>query len=116
MAAILALAGVVGWIVYNRPAGPRPHRFAPEGTYFLKEYTSFSSSHGMIGVEPGETVHLVRWLDADSRWMHVAGRDGEFDVSADLVTADVDLADAIRQQDQSAQGDFQAKTASISQQ
>ena len=113
--AVLALAAIVGWIVYNQPV-QKEHRYAPAGTYYLKEYVSFSTGHGVTGVESGESVRLVRVLDAKGEQLRVAGRDGEFDVSADLLTNDLDVAEAIRQQDQSTQADFHAKTAAISQQ
>src|ERR1043166_7539948 len=89
----LACGGYVYWRWSHPPPplaafAPTLH-LAPPGTFFLVQYRSVSSDSGVTGFAPGTKVSLIRQSDSV---MHVTDGHIEFDVPADEVTNDLDIA------------------------
>ena len=103
----LALAGYVYW-QRSHPPPPPPiaHAFAPTlhlappGTFFLVRYQSVTSDSGITGFPPGTKVSLIR---ESGSAMHVTDGHIEFDVAADDVTNDLDIAARVSSGDARAQ-------------
>ena len=108
----LGYVGYLYWpkpevLVVSPPSTPEPTvrapRLAPPGTYFLIDYVSVPTAHGMVGWIPGQEVHQVplEESDAGKRWM----TDGtlQAQVPLSLLTRDIDLAARLADADASSQ-------------
>ena len=97
--ALLAMlaAGAAVYYFWLRPpsvaaAAPTPvnHRhLAPEGTLFLLQRQSVTTSSGVSGFAPGTKVHLLK---DNGDTMVVSAGDVQLTVRPDLLTNDIDLA------------------------
>ena len=112
LALIVAVGAFLAWQKYHdAPAAvevaqaPAPplHHLAPEGTFFLREYVSVPTKHGVTGWTPGQRVYL------DAAAAPVAGKtvvtDGAASAALDslLLTDDADEARALLAGDQQSQ-------------
>ena len=116
---LLVLLSGIGWYVTHHqaeavtattgedgaPATPppgAPHRFAPQGTFFLLEYVSTRTAHGVAGFEPGCEVHL-KSVNVAKRSMLVTDGKNTVEVHPEMITNDLDIASLTRWQDQRSQ-------------
>jgi hypothetical protein len=113
---ILLIVSVGLWYGYHRYTNPDsslfgaakkppepPRRLAAAGTYFLREYVSVKTPSGMAGVIPGQEVRRVYKDDLLPGKVQVSDGTMEFEVDRSQLTDDLDVAQALRQQDQAGQ-------------
>lgn len=87
---------------YVLPAADLPvtHRYAPDDVYYLREYLSFDTPHGTMGLVPGQEVRL------NMRAVPVRGKvivtDGTnmLALNPEQMTHDIDEAIALRANDE----------------
>jgi hypothetical protein len=104
MSKIIATVIIIAGIGCSRHApsialGPSPspvaqvvvptRHLAPPGIFFLTNYRSITTSTGVIGFAAGTKVSLIR---NDGKTMRVSDGRSEFDVPADELTNDLDIA------------------------
>ena len=75
-------------------------RRAPDGVYFTMRYFSVPNAHGITGIAPGTKVIRVR---DDGSMLRVRTGDVEFEATAQDLTNDLDVADAVSGGDAQAQ-------------
>ena len=73
------------------PTPVRAKQFAPKGVYFLLQRVSITTDSGIIGIDPGTKVTLVK--DKITSLLVTDGQT-QFEVTRDQVTNDMDAADA----------------------
>ena len=111
----------LGWVTRDRwlpqkppeaaavetPAPPRARRLAPEGTFYMVEYVSTRTAHGVTGFVPGQEV---RFVSADQAKGTLLVTDGKNQIAANpmQLTNDLDVADLARRQDEASQRQLQA--------
>lgn len=83
-------------------ATPRPRRLTTEGTFYLLDYVSTTTAHGVIGFEPGALVRFVKADEAREKLMVTDGK-CEVEVSPEQLTNDCEIADLVRRRDQDSQ-------------
>ncbi len=87
---------------------PEPkRRLAPEGTFYMVEYVSTHTPHGIAGFVPGQEV---RFVSADQAKGTLLVTDGKYQIYANplQLTNDLDVADLARRQDETSQRQLQA--------
>ena len=87
---------------------PAPVRhLAPEGTFYVVEYLSTRTAHGITGFVPGQEVHFV---SVDQAKGTLLVTDGKTQIAANpmQLTNDMDVAELARRQDQNSQRQLQA--------
>jgi len=107
---IVAVA-VIGWRTFTptpkpalqaapKPLAARPtppkKRLAPEGTYFLLQPASLTTSAGVIGFWPGAKVTLIKQDGSSST---VTDGEHQFDIESSHLTNDLDIAARVAQAD-----------------
>jgi hypothetical protein len=111
---LLILIGLGAWAYFHfyradAEQAPPPHEphLAREGTFFVLQYVSVPSNHGIIGFEPGREVHFVR-VDHEKGLMVVS--DGTYDVEMkpSQLTNDIDIAGLARKGDEDSQRQIKA--------
>lgn len=75
---------------------------APHDTFYLLQYVSAKTPTGVIGFEPGQTVHLVE-VHRPTQTLVVADGEAQVEVGPDKLTNDMDVAALVRQKDQANQ-------------
>ncbi len=102
------------WLPQKPPeavaAAPAPapvRHLAPEGTFYVVEYLSTHTPHGIAGFVPGQEVHFVSANQAKGTLLVT---DGKYQIEANPVqlTNDLDVAEMARRQDQDSQRQLQA--------
>ena len=107
LALILIIAGIAAaW--YYLPAN---HHRAGTGTYFLNQYISFATPHGMTGWAPGQEVHEV--LKAPYVQGNKTVSDGTFSavIPETVLTQDIEDAEALRSADSDSQAQAKSNLA-----
>lgn len=101
-----AVAGT-GYYLWQKPAFPSPlppePRLAPAGTYFLREYVSVRTDHGITGWLPGQELHAVPGKDAVGGKRLLTDGTLQTEVPLSSLTQDIDLAARLNAADASAQ-------------
>lgn len=87
----LVAAALIAYRAYNQPKQPR---LAPEGTYFLSEYVSLKTPHGVVGFPAGEMVRQTRGR-APVGMIKVTDGNYVIDVAETQLTNDLDVASSI---------------------
>lgn len=108
----LATAATIG--ADGAPATPppgAPHHYAPEGTFYMLQYVSVRTEHGMAGFEPGCEVHL-KSVNQAKRVLVVSDGTHTVEVSPSMVTNDLDVANLARWQDEHGQQSLAANQSS----
>ncbi len=80
---------------------------APHDTFYLLQYVSAKTPTGVIGFEPGQSVHLVE-VHRPTQTLVVADGEAQVEVSPDKLTNDMDIAALVRQKDQANQAKIAA--------
>ena len=84
------------------PRTPQSRGYAPEGTFYLRQYVAARTARGIYGFEPGCEVKLLKVAD-DRQTMTVSDGRQTINVRRALLTNNLDVADAVRDADQMAQ-------------
>jgi hypothetical protein len=103
---LLVLLAIGVWVYTHfhgedTPAPPERH-LARVGTFYVLQYVSVPSAHGIIGFEPGREVHFVA---ADKPKGMLLVSDGEYQVEMkpSQLTNDLDMAALARKGDDESQ-------------
>ena len=83
------------------PAATPPKRLAPQGVFFLRERVSVVTDDAIVGVNAGAKVLMLERLENGN--LKVTDGPDDFDVSPEMLTNDLDLAEMIVRRDQAAQ-------------
>lgn len=83
------------------PPPPRKH-LAPAGTFYMVDYVSMRTPHGITGFPPGEEVRFVS-ADPAKRVLVVANANGQVEVTPMQLTNDLDVAAMARRHDEQSQ-------------
>ncbi len=117
--AILVLAGGATYLYWNAQATPqttpRPSRQSADNVFYLRRYFSFRTRKGVVGFLPGQEVTLNAAFDPVPGKVMVT--DGRYTaaVSRELLTHDMDEADALLASDAQAQNMIAANLAETKQ-
>jgi hypothetical protein len=108
---LLILLGIGVWLYLqfhggDAPAAQEPH-LARAGTFFVLQYVSVPSAHGIIGFEPGREVHFVR-SDRQKGMLLVSDGEYEVEMKPSQLTNDLDIAALARKGDNDSQEQIRA--------
>ena len=87
-----------------------PQHLAPEGTFYMLEYVSAHTPHGLTGFVPGQAVRLVS-ADKATQTLLVSDGTNQVAVSPSQITNDLDIAALVGRRDQQSQQELQRRIA-----
>jgi hypothetical protein len=108
---LLILLAIGVWVYLHfggtdAPPAPEQH-LARAGTFFVLQYVSVPSAHGIIGFEPGREVHFVR-SDREKGMLLVSDGEYEVEMKPSQLTNDLDIAALARKGDNDSQQQIRA--------
>jgi len=84
----------------------RLRHLAPEGVYFLLTRVSITNENGVIGINPGTKVTMLK---PSEHLLQVTDGENKFDVYSTQLTNDIDIANNLTQKDCASQSSLKAK-------
>jgi hypothetical protein len=96
LVAFLVLLGAGACFYFHSQPAPRAHRYSADNVFYLRQYVSFRTRTGIVGLLPGQEMSLSARAPRIPGKVMVTDGKGLFALDPDLLTHDIDEADTLQ--------------------